>query len=60
MSQWDGSQSSGTVRYCQRGSGPIGPQALCGKKTFGDKKSENAKMINGAWHEPDYSEASGF
>ena len=35
-------------------------QALCGKETFGDKKSENAKMINGAWHEPDYSEASGL
>ena len=60
MSQWDGSQSFWDAQVLPEGSGPIGPQALCGKETFGDKKSENAKMINGAWHEPDYSEASGF
>ena len=60
MKQWDGSQSFWDSQVLPEGSGPIGPQALCGKETFGDKKSENAKMINGAWHEPDYSEASGF
>ena len=60
MSQWDGSQSFWDGKVLPEGSGPIGPQALCGKETFGDKKSENAKMINGAWHEPDHSEASGF
>ena len=60
MNQWDGSQSFWDSQELPEGSGPIGPQALCGKETFGDKKSENAKMINGAWHEPDYSEASGF
>ena len=60
MNQWDGSQSFWDSQVLPEGSGPIGPQALCGKETFGDKKSENAKMINGAWHQPDYSEASGF
>ena len=60
MNQWDGSQSFWDAQILPEGSGPIGPQALCGKESFGDKKSENAKMINGAWHEPDYSEASGF
>ena len=60
MKQWDGSQSFWDSQVLPEGSGPIGPQELCGKETFGDKKSENAKMINGAWHEPDYSEASGF
>ena len=60
MNQWDGSQSFWDSQELPEGSGPIGPQALCGKESFGDKKSENAKMINGAWHEPDYSEASGF
>ena len=60
MNQWDGSQSFWDGQVLPEGSGPIGPQALCGKETFGDKKSENAKMINGAWHEPDHSEASGF
>ena len=60
MNQWDGSQSFWDSQVLPEGSGPIGPQALCGKESFGDKKSENAKMINGAWHKPDYSEASGF
>ena len=60
MKQWDGSQSFWDSQVLPEGSGPIGPQALCGKESFGDKKSENAKMINGAWHKPDYSEASGF
>ncbi len=60
MNQWDGSQSFWDSQVLPEGSGPVGPQELCGKETFGDKKSENAKMINGAWHEPDYSEASGF
>ena len=60
MNQWDGSQSFWDSQVLPEGSGPVGPQELCGKETFGDKKSENAKMINGAWHKPDYSEASGF
>ena len=60
MKQWDGSQSFWDGQVLPEGSGPIGPQALCLQESFGDKKSENAKMINGAWHEPDYSEASGF
>ena len=60
MNQWNGSQSFWDGQVLPEGSGPIGPQALCLKESFGDKKSENAKMINGAWHEPDYSEASGF
>ena len=60
MSQWDGSQSFWDGQTLPEGSGPIGPQALCLKEEFGGKKSENAKMINGAWHEPDHSEASGF
>ena len=60
MNQWDGSQSYWDSQVLPEGSGPVGPQALCGKETFGDKKSENAKMINGAWHKPDHSEASGF
>ena len=60
MKQWDGSQSFWDGQVLPEGAGPIGPQALCLKESFGNKKSENAKMINGAWHEPDYSEASGF
>ena len=60
MSSWNGSTSFWDSQVVPEGQDPIGPQALCLKDAFGDKKSENAKMINGAWHEPDYTEASGF
>lgn len=39
---------------------PVGPMATCEKETAFDKNSDNVFMENGAWHEPDYSEASGF
>ena len=42
MNQWDGSQSFWDSQVLPEGSGPIGPQALCGKETFGDKR---AKML---------------
>ena len=60
MNEWNGSQSFWDGKVLPEGSGPIGPQALCLQEEFGGKKSENAKMINGAWHEPDHTEASGF
>lgn len=41
------------------GSEPVGPQLLCLEETT-SPKSNNAKMLNGAWHEPDYSQSSGF
>ena len=41
------------------GAEPVGPQQLCLEETT-SPKSNNAKMLNGAWHEPDYSQSSGF
>ena len=39
---------------------PVGPMAVCESDTQDKARSNNAWMQNGAWHEPDYSQASGF
>lgn len=39
---------------------PVGPMAVCEKDTKDKPRSNNAWMQGGAWHEPDYSQASGF
>ena len=59
LDAWDGSQSYWDNQVIPEGSEPVGPQQLCLKETT-SPQSNNAKMINGAWHEPDYSQASGF
>ena len=59
LKDWNGSQSYWDSQVLPEGAEPVGPQQLCLKETT-SPKSQNAKMINGAWHEPDYSQASGF
>ena len=59
LDAWDGSQSYWDNQVIPEGSEPVGPQQLCLKETT-SPQSNNAKMINGAWHEPDYSQSSGF
>lgn len=39
---------------------PVGPMAVCEKDTKDKPRSNNVWMQNGAWHEPDYSQASGL
>lgn len=39
---------------------PVGPMVVCEKDTRDKARSQNAWMVNGRWHEPDYSQASGF
>lgn len=39
---------------------PVGPMAVCEKDTKDKPRSNNALLQNGAWHEPDYSQSSGF
>ncbi len=39
---------------------PVGPMAVCEKDTKDKPTSNNVLMQNGAWHEPDYSQYSGF
>ena len=59
LNAWNGSKSYWNSLELPEGAEPVGPQELCLKETT-SPKSENAKMINGAWHEPDYSQNSGF
>ena len=59
LDAWNGSKSYWDSQELPEGAEPVGPQELCLKETT-SPKSENAKMINGAWHEPDYSQNSGF
>ncbi len=33
---------------------------LCEKDNANSPESNNTFMLNGAWHEPDYSQSSGF
>lgn len=39
---------------------PVGPMAVCEKDTQDKPRSNNVLLQNGAWHEPDYSQASGL
>ena len=39
---------------------PVGPMAVCESETADRARSNNAWMQNGQWHEPDYSQSSGF
>lgn len=39
---------------------PVGPMAVCEKDTKDKPRSENVWLKDGQWHEPDYSQASGF
>jgi len=39
---------------------PVGPMAVCESDTKDKGRSNNALLVNGQWHQPDYSQASGF
>ena len=62
MGQFDGSQSYwDTQEIYDRGSGMDDKlMPLCEKDNANSPESNNTFMLNGAWHEPDYSQSSGF
>ncbi len=61
LDRYDGSQAYwDTMRLPEGHDTPVGPMALCEEETAFSHSSDNVFMKNGAWHEPDYSEASGF
>lgn len=39
---------------------PVGPMEICQMDTQDKPRSNNAWLENGQWHDPDYSQASGF
>lgn len=59
LNKWNGSKSYWDNLVLPEGAEPVGPQQLCLEETT-SPTSNNAKMLNGAWHEPDYSQNSGF
>ena len=61
LDQYDGSQAYWDTQVLNEGhDSPVGPMKLCEQETEFSHTSDNVFMKNGAWHEPDYSEASGF
>mgnify|MGYP002521559096 CR=1 FL=1 len=61
MSQWDGSKTYWDSKKIMEGNGYDGHQMeLCEKDETYSPESNNAFMINGAYHKPDYSQSSGF
>ncbi|WP_444403256.1 alpha-amylase family glycosyl hydrolase [Prevotella sp.] len=62
MDQFDGSQSYwDTQAVYDRGSGMDDKlMPLCEKDNAASPESDNTFMVNGKWHEPDYSQSSGF
>jgi len=62
LDQFDGSQSYwDTQEIYDTGSGYDDKlMPLCEKDNANSPESNNTFMLNGAWHEPDYSQSSGF
>ena len=62
MDQFDGSQSYwDTQELYDSGTGYDAKlMPLCEKDNADSPESNNTFMLNGAWHEPDYSQSSGF
>ena len=62
MDQFDGNQSYwDTQEIYDRGTGYDAKlMPLCEKDNANSPESNNTFMLNGEWHEPDYSQSSGF
>lgn len=65
LDKWDGSQSYWDTQVLfDKANGGTGvddhQMALCESDNAPTPTSDNTFMVNGKWHEPDYSEASGF
>ncbi|MGN0212851.1 MAG: alpha-amylase family glycosyl hydrolase [Muribaculaceae bacterium] len=61
LDHYDGSQEYWDTQSLPEGhDSPVGPMELCEQETEFGHTSDNVLMKGGAWHEPDYSEASGF
>ena len=62
MDQFDGNQSYwDTQEIYDRGTGYDDKlMPLCEKDNANSPESNNTFMLNGEWHEPDYSQSSGF
>lgn len=60
LNQWNEDATWWDNQVLLEGCQPTGNMLLCLEETTQSQRSENVFMKNGKWHEPDYSEASGF
>lgn len=61
LDQFDGSQAFWDTQVLPEGhDSPVGPMVVCESDTKDKPTSDNVFMKNGQWHQPDYSQASGF
>lgn len=61
LDKYDGSQEYWDTQVLPEGhDSPVGPMAVCHEDVADKPESDNVLMKNGAWHEPDYSQYSGF
>ena len=62
VDQWNWDETFWDNIYIKEGDddGRYGNMALCEAEPSVQQESDNVFMLNGAWHEPDYSQASGF
>ena len=61
LDKWDGSASYWDSQIIMEGDGYDAHQMkLCESDNANSPESDNTFMVNGAYHQPDYSQASGF
>lgn len=60
LDSWNTDASWWDSQVLPEGCEPVGNMTLCLQEPDVAQTSENVFMKNGVWHEPDYSEASGF
>lgn len=61
LDQFDGNKEWWAAQVLPEGHDtPVGPMVVCESDTQDKPRSNNAWMVNGRWHEPDYSQSSGF
>ncbi|MCR5076464.1 MAG: starch-binding protein [Prevotella sp.] len=60
LGQWNDDASWWDNQVVKEGAEPLGNMTLCLQEANSQPTSDNAILVNGAYHAPDYSKASGF
>ncbi len=60
LSQWNDDPSWWDQQVLMEGCDPVGNMLLCNQEPSVKRESNNAFMVGGQWHQPDYSDYSGF
>ncbi len=60
LGEWNSDASWWDKQEVKEGADPLGNMTLCLKDVANSPTTNNALMVNGAYHEPDYSQSSGF